>query len=216
MKNERIRKLTAAAMLTALAVIAVCVCRITVVLFLKYEPKNVILTIGGFLFGPATALIVTVASALIEMVTVSDTAGWGLVMNILASGSFAVLASLIYQKKRTLSGAVIGLLCGAAASTVLMLLWNWLITPLYMHVPRSEVVKLLIPCFLPFNAIKNCLNAALTLLLYKPAVTALRRAGLIPPSVSAQAPRAKTYMLVAACAAVLLTGCILAFLKLAA
>ena len=74
MKNERIRKLTAAAMLTALAVIAVCVCRIPVVLFLKYEPKNVILTIGGFLFGPATALIVTVASALIEMVTVSDTA----------------------------------------------------------------------------------------------------------------------------------------------
>ena len=55
-----------------------------------------------------------------------------------------------------------------------------------MGVPRSEVVKLLIPAFLPFNLIKSSLNAAITFCLYKPVVTALRKAGLVRPlSVSA-------------------------------
>lgn len=214
MKNDRIRKMTTAAMLTALAVAAVWLCRIPIVLFLKYEPKNVILTIGGFLFGPMMALGVTVASALIEMLTVSDTAGWGLLMNILASGSFAVLASLAYQKKRTLTGAVIGLIGGTILSTAMMLIWNWLVTPLYMGIDRADVIKLLVPYFLPFNLLKGSLNTALTLLLYKPVVTALRHSGLIRTSSDSHAPRAKTSVVVAACAAALLTGSIIAFVFL--
>ncbi|HPZ22469.1 MAG TPA: ECF transporter S component, partial [Bacillota bacterium] len=34
--------------------------------------------------------------------------------------------------------------------------------------------------FLPFNLIKSGLNAALTMLLYKPVVTALRKRNLVP------------------------------------
>lgn len=214
MKNDRIRSMTTAAMLTALAVAAVWICRIPIVLFLKYEPKNVILTIGGFLFGPMMALVVTVASALIEMITVSDTAGWGLLMNILASGSFAVLASLAYRKKRTLTGAVIGLIGGTILSTAMMLLWNWLVTPLYMGVERADVIKLLVPYFLPFNLLKGSLNSALTLLLYKPAVTALRHSGLLRTTANTHAPQAKTTVLVSACAAALLACSVIAFIVL--
>lgn len=214
MKNDRIRKMTTAAMLTALAVAAVWLCRIPIVLFLKYEPKNVILTIGGFLFGPMMALVVTIASALIEMITVSDTAGWGLLMNILASGSFAVLASLAYRKKRTLTGAVMGLIGGTILSTAMMLMWNWLVTPLYMGIERADVIKLLVPYFLPFNMLKGSLNSALTLLLYKPVVTALRHSGLIRTSSDFHAPRAETSMVVAACASALLAGSIIAFIFL--
>lgn len=36
--------------------------------------------------------------------------------------------------------------------------------------------------FLPFNLIKGGINAALTLLLYKPIVGALRKAGLVEPT----------------------------------
>lgn len=214
MKNDRIRSMTTAAMLTALAVAAVWICRIPIVLFLKYEPKNVILTIGGFLFGPMMALVVTVASALIEMITVSDTAGWGLLMNILASGSFAVLASLAYRKKRTLTGAVIGLIGGTILSTAMMLLWNWLVTPLYMGIERADVIKLLVPYFLPFNALKGSLNSSLTLLLYQPAVTALRHSGLLRTTPNTHAPQAKTTVLVSACAAALLACSVIAFLVL--
>ena len=60
-----------------------------------------------------------------------------------------------------------------------MTLWNYLIAPIYMGYPREAIVELLIPAFLPFNLIKGGLNAAITMLLYKPAVTALRRSNLI-------------------------------------
>ena len=68
-----------------------------------------------------------------------------------------------------------------------MLLWNWLITPLYMGVPRPVVVSMLVPVFLPFNALKAGFNSALTLMLYKPLVSALRKTGLIPKTSSKSA-----------------------------
>ena len=100
-------------------------------------------------------------------------------MNILASCSFACIAAWIYKKKHTLSGAVLGLICGIFMMTIVMLLWNYLITPIYMGYPREVVAELLIPAFLPFNLLKGGLNTALTLLIYKPVVQALRKANLV-------------------------------------
>ena len=71
-----------------------------------------------------------------------------------------------------------------------MMLWNYLIAPLYMGYPREAVVELLIPAFLPFNLIKGGLNAAITMLLYKPVVTALRRSNLIPDTSTAEKSKA--------------------------
>ena len=39
---------------------------------------------------------------------------------------------------------------------------------------------MLVPVFLPFNALKAGLNSALVLMLYKPLTTALRKTGLLP------------------------------------
>ena len=66
--------------------------------------------------------------------------------------------------------------------TVVMLLWNYIVTPGYMEVPRGLVVSMLIPLFLPFNLAKGAGNTILALILYKPVVGALRRAGLAPQS----------------------------------
>ena len=60
-----------------------------------------------------------------------------------------------------------------------MLLWNWLVTPWYMGADRATVEGLLLPAFLPFNLLKAGLNSAFILLLYKPLVTALRKAHLV-------------------------------------
>jgi len=46
-----------------------------------------------------------------------------------------------------------------------------------MKVPRPMVEGMLLPVFLPFNALKAGLNSALFLGLYKPLVTALRKLG---------------------------------------
>ena len=68
---------------------------------------------------------------------------------------------------------------GALLMTVLMLLWNYLITPLYMHTARADVAAMLVPVFLPFNLLKCGLNSGLTLFLYKPIVGIFRRTSLV-------------------------------------
>ena len=85
-------------------------------------------------------------------------------------GKAALLARIFFLP------AAAGLLCGWGCMVSMMMLWNWLIAPIYMGVPREEVGKLLLPAFLPFNLIKGGLNAAVTMLLYKPLAAALRRA----------------------------------------
>lgn len=176
------KKLTTIAMMCALAYIVMFVARIPVVLFLKYDPKDVVIAIGGFLFGPLTSFVISAVVSLVEMFTVSETGFWGLLMNILSSCSFACTAAFLYKKRYNRKGAVIGLISGVAAMVAVMMLWNYLITPIYMGYPRAAVAELLLPAFLPFNLLKGGLNAAITILLYKPVVTALRKAGLAPES----------------------------------
>ena len=172
MKHEKMKKLTVLAMLSAIAYVAVALLRFPVVLFLSYEPKDVVIAIGGFLYGPLAALGISLVVSFIEMLTISSTGWIGFVMNFLSSAAFAGTAALLYRKKRTQGSAIAGLFGGALLMTVLMLLWNYIITPLYMHTARADVAAML----------KGCLNATITVLLYKPVVQGLRHAHLLPPS----------------------------------
>lgn len=184
-KNQQLRKMILMSMLAAVAFLLVSLIRIPIVPaapFLKYEPKDVAITVGGFLFGPLAALIISLVVSLIEMLSISDTGWIGCVMNFISTCSFACTAALIYKKKHTINGAVIGLIAGSVAMVGVMLLWNWLITPLYMGYPREAVEAMLVPVFLPFNALKAGLNSAILLCLYKPLTVALRKARLLPPS----------------------------------
>lgn len=177
--NSKTKKLTVISMLCALAYVAAAVGRIPLVLFLKYDPKDVIIAISGLIFGPLSSFFITLIVSLAEMVTISENGIMGCFMNIISSSSFACTAAFIYSKRRNLSGAIGGLFCGWIGQVVVMMFWNYLITPYYMGYPREAIVELLLPAFLPFNLIKGGSNAAITVLLYKPIVTALRRAHLI-------------------------------------
>lgn len=177
--NCKTKRITAIGMLCAITYVTMVVGRIPIILFLKYDPSDVIVTLGGFIWGPMTSCIVSVIVATLEMITVSDTGILGCIMNIVQTLSFACTASIIYKKKHTLSGALIGLASGWLITVIVMLLWNYLVTPLYMGYPREAVVELLLPAFLPFNLLKGGLNASIIFLLYKPIVTALRKSGYI-------------------------------------
>lgn len=174
--NRNAKTLAAAGMLCALAYAATALGRIPLVLFLKYDPKDVVIAIGGLLFGPLTSASVALTVSVAEMFTLSETGLVGLLMNVLSSCSFACTAAWVHRKKRTFSGAVAGLLCGWACMVSVMLLWNYFITPVYMGYPREAVLELLLSAFLPFNLIKGGLNAAITMILYRPVVTAFRHA----------------------------------------
>lgn len=180
MNISKTKKLSIIGMLCAFAYAAVVFGRIPIVLFLKYDPKDVIIVIGGLIFGPITSLAVTVIVSVVQMFTISGTGVLGCMMNMISSCSFACTTAFIYKKRQKLSGLILGLLGGWSCQVAIMMLWNYLIAPIYMGYPREAIVELLLPAFLPFNFIKGGLNAGITLLLYKPVITVLYRLNLIP------------------------------------
>jgi riboflavin transporter FmnP len=149
---------------------------------LKYDPKDIFIIIGGFFYGPFVTVGMSVIVSLIEMITVSTTGPYGLLMNIVSTCAFVFPATAIYKKFKSLKGAVCGLGFGVVFMAAVMMLWNYIITPLYIKAPREIVAGMLIPVFLPFNLLKGSLNAAVTMAVYKPLSKALRKAGMLPSS----------------------------------
>ena len=166
--KDKTRRTVITGMLCALAYTTAVVGRVPMVLFLKYDPKDVVIAAGGLLFGPLTALAAAVTASLLEMLTVSENGILGCFMNIISSCSFACTAAIIHQKRRTVRGAALGLFCGWGCMVAVMLFWNYLIAPVYMGCSREAVLELMLPAFLPFNLMKGGLNMAVTMLLYRP------------------------------------------------
>lgn len=186
MRNTKVLKLTLAALFSALAFLAVFLFKIPVVLFLKYEFKDAVIALEALILGPWYAVTTSLVVSLIEMVSISDTGPIGAIMNVLSTVTYILPVALLYKRKKTLPVAVTGLVLGAVIMTVCMLLWNYLITPLYMGTPRDVVAGMLLPYFMPFNLLKGILNTAVTILLYKPVMNALRRMSLVPKNESAK------------------------------
>ncbi|MBR6703931.1 MAG: ECF transporter S component [Lachnospiraceae bacterium] len=176
--------ITCTAMFVVIAYLAVLATRgiPNVAGFLSYDPKDAVIVIAGFIFGPLTGVIVSVLASFLEFVSVSKTGLYGLLMNVVSTCAFAVPAAWFYQRRRTKQGALIGLGLGVLSMAACMMLWNYIITPFYMGVEREVVAAKLATVFLPFNLVKGGINAGLALLLYKPVVTALRKSGLVEPS----------------------------------
>lgn len=217
------RTLATLAMLAGLAYLVMFVFRVPIMgaaPFLKFDLKDVIIAIGGFIYGPLASMALSVVVSLLEMITVSESGPIGLVMNILASCAFTLPAAFMYKRRHALSGAVSGLVVGVLAMTGVMLLWNWLITPIYSGMEREVVAAMLLPIFAPFNLIKGGINAAVTILLYKPVVMGLRKARLVPeagrpaPGSEKAGPSLRGRVAVLVVAAVVLITCVLLVLVL--
>lgn len=211
---NKTKKITMLGMLSAIAYIVMVFLRVPVVEWLQYDPKDIIITIGGFIAGPVSAVLISFVVSFIEMFTVSDTGFIGFIMNMLASCAFACTASVLYKKKHTIKGAVLGLALGVILTTIIMLLWNYLITPIYMGYPREAVAAMLVPVFLPFNLIKCTLNMAFTLLIYKPIITALRKAGLVEIAQSNNSSKNKKPIGIYLLSLLLIATCVLSVLAL--
>ena len=173
--TEQIKKMTVIAVFAALAYVIHFV-HIPVA-FLNLDFKDVVMTIAGMYFGPGAAALLAVLVPLLEYPT-SETGPYGLIMNILSSGAFVIVASVIYKFKKTLSGAIIALSSACLSMIAVMMVANLFITPYYMAhagITQKDILQMIPTLLLPFNAVKAVLNAALTLCLYKPVSTVLKK-----------------------------------------
>jgi len=180
--------LVGVAMFSSLAFLITFVVRFPV-MFLTFDAKDAVIAIASFMYGPVSAVVISLIAALLELLTVSSTGIYGFIMNFLSSAVFSFVASLIYSRRKSFGAAVLGLYFSVIILTGVMMVLNLYITPLYMGVDRTAVVELLPTVLLPFNFAKAMLNAGLALLFYKPCVKAMRRAGLMKPSQAKQAQK---------------------------
>lgn len=193
MKSQKInlQKIVGIAMFSALAFVVSLVFRFPV-LFLTFDAKDAVITLAGFIFGPVSAVVTSLLAATIEL-SISDTGIYGFIMNFASSATFSFVASLIYKYKRTFFGSVIAFYGATVVLTLVMIGMNVLVTPFYMGAPRSAVIEMIPTVLLPFNFAKALMNSAIAMLLYKPVITALRRAKLIKTKDSVSTERSRGF-----------------------
>ncbi len=199
-QNQKIKKLVAVAMFSALAFVTTVLCGYfpKVAGFLSLEFKDAVIVLCSLIFGPVSGLAIAILVPLLESFTISITGWYGLIMNILSSATYVLVTGTIYRYKRTFYGALVSLLAGIFSVTAMMLLANLLITPLYLTyvvgVPTtmSGVAAMIPTILLPFNFIKATLNGAMVLLLYKPLSTVLKRTGFLTSSAKSAEKTEKT------------------------
>lgn len=168
--NHKTVRLAKMGMLVAISIVLVYFIHFPIfpaLAFLEYDPADIPILMGTFAFGPVAGVLLTIVTSVVQGVTVSAQSGvYGILMHVIATSVFVLVAGIIYKKHKTRKHAIVGLLCGVAAMTIVMIGANLVITPLFMGVPRNVVWDLM-PFIAGFNAIKAGINAVVTFLLYK-------------------------------------------------
>jgi riboflavin transporter FmnP len=169
--KNTIFRLSAMAMLAALSVAGTAVLHLPILPaapFLEYDPADIFILLAGLFFGWQSGLLVLLAAAGAQALTVSAASGlYGFAMHIAATGALLLTACLLREKllKKNV-WLPLCLLLGCLAMTAVMVPANLLITPLFMGAPRQAVVDLLLPAIIPFNAIKSVINSAVAFPVY--------------------------------------------------
>ncbi len=145
--------------------------------FLLYDPGDVPILVVGFKFGPVLGLFVTAVVSILFAIITGQGGPWGALMHILATGSYVLVAGVIYRSRHSFRGAVLALIIAPLVMTGVMIGANLLVTPIYLGVPREAVVAMLLPAIIPFNLLKGVINGAITLVVYKKLSGYLERSG---------------------------------------
>ncbi|HZK61941.1 MAG TPA: ECF transporter S component [Anaerovoracaceae bacterium] len=168
--NPKTVKLTKLAMLATISLVFVAIIRVPIfpaAPYLTYDPADIPIFISAFAFGPLAGLSVTAVVAFVQAFMLAGDGFIGFLMHFFATGSFVIVAGLIYKNHKTKKSAAIALICGTIVMTATMIGWNLIITPMFLGVPREAVIAMILPILLPFNLLKAGINSAITFFTYK-------------------------------------------------
>jgi riboflavin transporter FmnP len=140
--------------------------------------------LGGFSMGPAAGVWILLIKAVTGLLH-SSSMGVGELADFLMSAALVVPAALWYGKRRTMRGALTGMLMGILLMTAVGALANYyVLIPFYrdvMGLPIETIIqmiaatippvdttwKLILMATTPFNLIKGIVLCGITALLYK-------------------------------------------------
>lgn len=186
-RKKMIRRITAAAIMTALAVVLMYL-EIPLPFmppFLKFDFSEVPVLIGSFALGPVYGIIIELLKNLIHL-PATGTQGIGEFSNFITGSIYVFTAGMLYKKNRSRKGAIIGMLTATLALALVAIPFNYFVTlPLYgsvlnfsteaivgMSAAVNPLIKtkmsLILWGFVPFNLFKGIVVAFITFWVYKP------------------------------------------------
>lgn len=150
--------------------------------FIAMDLSELPALIGSFALGPVSGVVICLVKNLLHLMRTS-TGGVGELSNFMLGAVFVFTAGIIYKKKKTKQGAMIGSLIGAAVMAVFSVFSNYyLVYPVYTNFMPMEAiiaayqainphVDSLMDCILvfntPFTFIKGMVSVVITLMVYK-------------------------------------------------
>ena len=154
--------------------------------FYKLDLSEVPVLIGCFAIGPMAGVFIELIKILLNLlINGTITAGVGELANFLIGCAFCVPAGIIYRKKTTKKGAVIGLMSGTVIMTFLGCFINaYIMLPAYAKAcswPLDDIIAMgtevngnivdlftfVIFAVVPFNLLKGIVVSGVVLLIYK-------------------------------------------------
>lgn len=154
--------------------------------FLKIDLADVPALLGAFAMGPMAGVVIQFLKNVLNVVIEgSTTGGVGELSNFIVGSIFVYTAGLVYFKNKTFKRAVIGLIAGVIAMTILSTITNYfVIFPLYIKIfgwPIDRLIEmgsvvnkfvvdyktLMLFAVVPFNIVKGLIASIVTLLVYK-------------------------------------------------
>lgn len=141
--------------------------------WLMYDPSGIVAFVAALAFGPSTGAVTVVLPWVLK--TLFSFNPWGHLMAIVAGVALCVPAALVARRVQGPRGLALGMALGAVCSLVACVIGNIIVTPLYTAVSVSDVIAMIVPVLLPFNAIKIALNCVVTVLVSKPVAQIVSR-----------------------------------------
>lgn len=154
--------------------------------FMKFDISDLPSLIGAFAIGPMAGVIIQLLKNVLNLLIEGSTTGAvGELANFVVGSVFAYTAGFVYFKKKTFSRAVVGLLLGTVAMTIVITLANYFIMfPLYAKLMGQDIQvfidmgtainknitdlkTMMMISVVPFNLVKGIIVTAITLLVYK-------------------------------------------------
>ena len=178
------RELSTVAILAAIAAVLFMI-EIPVVLFYKLDLSSLPVLLGAFAMGPLPGTLILLVKALLGLLH-STSQGVGELADFIMGFAMLLPASLIYQKLKSRKGAIVGMVLGTVAATIVAVLTNmYLMIPFYgaaYGMPVEAIVgmgqaivpavdsawKFVLLITGPFNILKWVVISVLTAVVYKP------------------------------------------------
>ncbi|WP_416198601.1 MAG: Riboflavin transporter [Sporanaerobacter sp.] len=162
--------------------------------FLKMDLSEVPALMGAFALGPMAGVLIELIKNILHIVIRgTSTMVVGELANFVVGSVFVYVAGWMYHREKNLKNAVVGMILGTIAMTVVMSFVNYFIMiPFYAKLfgmPLDKIVamgsavnkyvvdlkSLIVYAVAPFNLLKGVIVTLITLLLYKKVSPVLHR-----------------------------------------